>query len=186
MEKQILYGSEYGTTKAYAEKCAELTGIPAKGYEEADSLEGCDLLIYFGGLYAGGVKGLKATLKKVGKETNLILVTVGLADVDDEENISHIRQSISKQIPAEILAHTQVFHLRGGIDYSRLNFKHKTMMTLLYSKAKNLPEEKKTADARAMVETFGKQVSFVDFGSLSPILNVIANADLVAETNQQV
>ena len=31
----------------------------------------------------------------------------------------------------------------GGIDYSRLNFKHKTMMGLLYKKAIGLPEEKK-------------------------------------------
>ena len=54
-----------------------------------------------------------------------------------------------------------------GIDYSKLGLKHKTMMKLLYNKAKNLPEEKKNAEIMAMIETYNKQVSFVDFDSLA-------------------
>lgn len=43
-------------------------------------------------------------------------------------------------------------------------------MTLLYQKAKNLPEEKKTAEVKAMIETFNSKADFVDFDSLSPII----------------
>lgn len=73
---------------------------------------------------------------------------------------------------AEELA--RVFHLRGGIDYEELNCKHKTMMGLLYRKAKSLPEAKQTADSKAMVETYGQKVDFVDFSSLDPIVEVAA------------
>ena len=73
----------------------------------------------------------------------------------------------------EIFDRAEIFHLRGGIDYKKLNFKHKTMMTLLYNKAKNLPEEKKTADVKAMIETFNKQVDFIDFTSLNQILELL-------------
>ena len=44
------------------------------------------------------------------------------------------------------------------------------MMSLLYNKAKNLPEEEKTAEVRAMIETYNKQVSFIDYESLIPIV----------------
>ena len=68
---------------------------------------------------------------------------------------------------------TTIFHLRGGIDYQKLNFMHKTMMTLLYNKAKNLPEEKKDAETRAMIETFNKAVDFTDYNALGPIMEAI-------------
>lgn len=71
------------------------------------------------------------------------------------------------------MENTTVFHLRGGIDYQKLNFVHKTMMTLLYNKAKNLPEEKKNAETRAMIETFNKAVDFTDYNALGPIMEAI-------------
>ena len=169
MEKLIIYGSQYGTTKRYAENFSEMTGLPCLSYENVKTLSGYGLVIHFGGLYAGGVKGLKATVKALQENTKLIIVTVGLADVTDKENVHNIRQSISKQLPNRFMDNTTIFHLRGGIDYQKLNFKHKTMMTLLYNKAKKLPEEKKNAEVRAMIETFNSKVDFVDYNSLNNV-----------------
>ena len=59
------------------------------------------------------------------------------------------------------------------IDYGRLSIKHKTMMTLLYNKAKKLPEEKKTAEVRAMIDTFNTKVDFVELSALEPIAKEI-------------
>lgn len=173
VEKIIVYGSQYGTTKRYAEKFSEITHLPCISYEEVKTLSGYDLVIHFGGLYAGGVKGLKTTIKALQENTKLIIVTVGLADVTDKENVHNIRQSISKQLPNRFMDNTTIFHLRGGIDYQRLNFKHKTMMTLLYNKAKKLPEEKKNAEVRAMIETFNSKVDFVDYNALAQIVEAI-------------
>ena len=76
-------------------------------------------------------------------------------------------------MPAPILERTKIFHLRGGIDYKKLSFKHRTMMTLLYNRAKKLPEERKNAEVRAMIETFNSVVDFVDYDSLTQILKEI-------------
>src|SRR5699024_2878752 len=146
MKTLIIYGSQYGTTKRYAERFAEMTGFPVISYEDINALTGYERVIYFGGLYAGGVKGLKNAVKRFSLDAKLIIVTVGLADVCDKENISNIRNSISKQVPEDLLKSAFIFHLRGGIDYQKLSFKHKTMMTLLYNQIKNLPEDKKTAE----------------------------------------
>lgn len=198
MSTLIVYGSEYGTTRRYAEKSAEITNLPVISYEDlthegrplcrskncgtpfGDERKGdCkpslgyDRIIHFGGLYAGGVKGLKATIGALREDTKLIIVTVGLADVNDKENIENIRKSLSKQVPEKLLSITPIFHLRGGIDYQELSFKHRAMMTLLYNKVKKLPEEKKTAEIKAMIETFNSKVDFVDYNSLDPIVKAI-------------
>ena len=57
------------------------------------------MVIHFGGLYAGGVKGLKKTIKSIKDNTKLIVVTVGLADVNDVLNTDNIKKSIKNQIP---------------------------------------------------------------------------------------
>ena len=62
MQRIIIYGSEYGTTRRYAEQLSQLTGIPAMDYTSAKNLDGCELVIYLGGLYAGGVKGVFGVL----------------------------------------------------------------------------------------------------------------------------
>ena len=89
------------------------------------------------------------------------------------ENTDNIRNGMKRQLSKELYENAHIFHLRGGIDYSRLSFKHKTMMGLLYKKAVRLPEEKKTAEVKAMIETYNKKVDFVDFDSLAPIVNDI-------------
>ena len=173
MKTLILYGSQYGTTKRYANELSRLTGLPAVSYEKAVDLAGCEQIVYLGGLYAGGVKGLKQAVKKFPAGVRLILVTVGLADVQDEQNIENIRRSVRRQLPAGLLQNTVLFHLRGGIDYGRLNLTHKAMMTLLYNHARKLPPEQQNAETRAMIETFGRQVDFVDFASLGPVAAAI-------------
>lgn len=173
MNTLIIYGSQYGTTKRYAEKFSERANLPITNYENLEDLAEYERIVYFGGLYAGGVKGLKNTVRALSPNIKLIIVTVGLADVCDEENIRSIRKSISKQVPENLLRNAIIFHLRGGIDYQKLTFKHKTMMTLLYNKAKKLPEDKKTAEVKAMIETFNTKVDFVDYNSLNQIIKVI-------------
>ena len=118
---------------------------------------------------------MSKTLRKLNNISNkkIILVTVGLADPTDETNINNIRNNIKSQVSKEVLEKAKIFHLRGGIDYSKLNFVHKGMMKLLYNAVKNLSQEKQTAENRAMIETYNKKVDFVDFSSLDKIISEI-------------
>ena len=173
--KIIVYGSQYGTAQQYAEELARKTNIDLKSYEKVTDINRYDTVIYVGGLYAGGVLGMKKTLAKMlqCQRKKVIIVTVGLADPMNTDNIDNIRNGMKRQLSKELYENAHIFHLRGGIDYSRLSFKHKTMMGLLYKKAVRLPEEKKTAEVKAMIETYNKKVDFVDFDSLAPIVNDI-------------
>ena len=172
MKHIILYGSQYGSTCRYAENLAEQTGIPAVSYKDAPDLSGMNTIIYMGGLYAGGVMGLTKTLRGISLQDKqkLILVTVGLSDPNEQENQDNIRASLQRQLPSALLDRAKIFHLRGGIDYQKLSFGHRTIMKLLYQSLRRIPIEKQTSENRALIETYGKQVDFTDFSALEPII----------------
>ena len=167
----IIYGSRYGTARQYAEELARRTGADVFPYDEVDDADRYETIVYIGSLYAGGVLGMKKTLGKLKNiaAKKIIIATVGLADPTDKENVENIRKSLVRQLSKELFEAARIFHLRGAIDYSRLNLKLKMMMALLVKKVKSLPPEKQNAETRAMLETYGKQVDFIDFESLRQI-----------------
>lgn len=167
----VTYGSKYGSAKHYAQRFAECTGFSALPYREVKSAADYNLVIHFGALYAGGVLGLRQIVPLLSPKAELIIVTVGLADVQNAENIQNIKNAIRRQLPENIFQSAQIFHLRGAIDYGRLSLKHRTMMSLLYAKTKKLPEAKKNAETKALLETYGKQVSFVDDAAVTQLAN---------------
>lgn len=174
MKKQlIIYGSQYGSTKRYAEKLAEMTGIDAIGYSKAKNVGDYDRVVYMGGIFAGGVLGLKKTASKMNPRQELVIATVGVTDPQESAYFESIRKSIKGQLPEGLYDEEKVFHLRGAIDYSHLSFGHNLMMKMFHSMMLKKPESERTADAKAMLETYGQQVDFVDFNALQPIADFI-------------
>ena len=171
----VVYGSQYGTAKRYAEELANRVGYELKSYESVSDINAYDTIVYIGALYAGGVMGMKKTFKdlKECKAHRIIIATVGLADPGDKENTDTIKTGMKNQLSKEVFDNADIFHLRGGIDYSKLGLKHKTMMGMLYKKAVTLPEDKKNAEVKAMIETYNKKVDFVDLTGLEPIIQVL-------------
>lgn len=172
MSTIIIYGSKYGNTKRYAIELSKILKSEVINYKKVKSLFTYDQIIYLGSLYAGGVLGLSKTLKLIPKSSTqpIIIATVGLSDPSDEKNIAHIKASLEKQIPKDIYDKSKIFHLRGGIDYSKLSFLHKIMMSFLYNKVKKIPIEKQTREDKDLIETYNKKVDFVNLDSLNQIV----------------
>ena len=170
--KIIIFGSEYGNAKKYAEELSARTGITAVPYKEVKVLDDYDTIVYIGSLYAGGVLGMKKTFAGLTdyKDKQIVIATVGLADPLNKKNTDHIKEEMKKQLSDDIYNSAHVFHLRGGIDYSKLSFKHRTMMRFVYNKAKKEPV---TEETKALIETYNKEVDFVDLDSLQPIIDCI-------------
>ena len=122
----IVYGSQYGTAKKYAEELAKRTCFDIKSYKNVNDISNYDTVVYIGALYAGGVLGMKKTFANMSqcKNKKIIIVTVGLADPTDVENTDNIKSGMKKQLSKELYDNALIFHLRGGIDYSQLGFKH--------------------------------------------------------------
>ena len=102
--KIIIYGSQYGTARKYAEELAKRTNIEIKSYKDVTDIDQYNTVVYIGSLYAGGVLGMKKTLAKISQCQNkkIIIATVGLADPADMENVDYMHEmypnSTDKQI----------------------------------------------------------------------------------------
>lgn len=171
----IVYGSRYGSAQRYARALSEQTGLPAVPYQEAPSLREADTLVYIGGVYAGGVLGLKKVLGRfpMGEGRRLVVATVGIADPALEETRRNLRAALARQIPAGILEQAQIIHLRGALDYARLSRGHRTLLGLLSRMLRAAPAENRSAEDNALLESYGKQVDFVDTGALEPIVRLL-------------
>lgn len=175
MNNIIIYGSHYGTTRRYAMELSKRIDCLTISYEDIKhhDLSQYQTVIHLGGLYAGGVLGLLETVKLLNNEQNLFIVTIGLADVKVQSNIDSIKQSIQRQISKELYEKAKVVHLRGGIDYSKLSFKHRTMMMFLVNKVKKIPAEQRSAEEHEFIDTYNQIVDFVDLEALDEVIQLL-------------
>jgi len=162
----VIYKSRYGTTKRYAEWIAEALDAPIYecGEIKPSQLSDYDLVVYGGGLYAGGIDGVKLVAGELCPR--LVLFTVGLAD----PQITDFTPFLKKAFAPEQLAKTKVFHFRGGIDYKKLSLVHKGMMAMVKRSAEKLPAEERNSDDMGIIDTYGKQVDFTDKAAIAPLV----------------
>ena len=123
--KIIIYASQYGSTKQYADELSKRTGIETVEYAELTDINQYDLIVYLGPLYAGSVLGLKKTLNKIRnvQDKKLIVGIVGLPDHNDKKNMEEVMNR-KEQVHGCIYNNARAYFLRGAIDYSNLNLKH--------------------------------------------------------------
>ena len=170
MKQIIIYASLHGAAKRYAERLAEITGIEAKSFKEVKDLAQFERIIYVGAIYAGGVMGLKNTAQEFKSGQEVIIATVGMTDPTDPVFVSNIRGAIRQLVSADICSDDRIFHLRGAIDYAKLGLGHRILMKMMYSQATKTPEDKLTAEAKAIKETYGQAVDYVNFDTLNPVV----------------
>jgi len=170
----VIYDSKYGHTKQYAEWIAKECSCAALPRKQASSatLSAYDTIIYGGGLYAGGVSGINLLTENYDLLTtkNVILFTCGLADPENKENVAHIREALSKVLSSDMMSHFQIFHLRGGIDYKRLNLIHKAMMGMMRKMLLGKNPSELSAEDEELLRTYGKVVDFTDCNSISSLV----------------
>lgn len=173
MNNIIIYGTNYGTSKRYAEELGRRMQVSVVAYKQLGDINEYTDIIYIGGLYAGGVCGMSKTLKKwkTDEKKSLCIISVGLSNHRAQENIDVIRKNIKLQLPDELYQMARIYHLRGGIDYSKLSGLHKVMMGLLYKKCKNIPEGQRDEETKALIETYNQKVDLVDFDDLDAIVD---------------
>ena len=173
----VTYASKYGTTKRYAQWIAEDLACDLRDSREvnAELLKSYDILIHGGGLYAGGLSGIQTIVKNYDAISNkrIILFSCGLADPEDPENVAHIEAGLEKVLTPEMREKIRQFHLRGGIDYSRLGLTHKAMMAMLRTVMLKKGYDNLRSEDQMMLDTYGGTVDFTNRESLAPLLSYV-------------
>ncbi|MCR2044853.1 flavodoxin domain-containing protein [Anaerosalibacter massiliensis] len=167
----VVYKSKYGSTKKYAQWIAEESKADLFEHSQVDikKLMEYDTIVYGGGLYVSGIAGISVITKnyKALKDKRIIVFTVGLASTDRKEVFSPI---IEKNFSKEMSDSIKFFHLRGGIDYKKLGFIHKSMMAMLKTVISKKDSQELSDDDRELLATYGKKVDFTDKSTLKPLL----------------
>ncbi|WP_367565974.1 flavodoxin domain-containing protein [Lacrimispora sp.] len=171
MSKKILvaYTSKYGSTRKYAEWIASALNADLFTAQtvKAKTLSQYDVVIYGGGLYAGGIAGVKLVTHNPCK--NLIVFTVGLANPLTTDYSAIIK----KNFTPELLAKTKLFHLRGGIDYKKLRPIHKIMMAMMKGMIQKKPESERDIEDKEFLDTYNSKVNFEDKQTIDSIISYV-------------
>jgi len=170
----VIYKSHYGFTKIYAKWLAKDLSADLL---QADRVKPTDLqqyqtIVYGGGLYAGGVNGITLLTKnfELIKDKSLYLFTVGAADVTDPENLKNIRSALEKKLSPAIHEKLHIYHLRGGMRYSKMSIVHRTMMNMMVKILRKKPDSELNEENKIMLRTFGQDIDFTDRASIAPLL----------------
>lgn len=120
MIKAIVYKSNTGHTEQYAHLLSDKLNIPCYSLREASrKLKKDDGIIYLGWLFAGKVKGLK----KASKKYKINCCGAVGAYPKSENYTKNLRKANKITIP--------FFYMQGGINYEKLNFVYKKILTMV-------------------------------------------------------
>lgn len=118
--KAIVYTSNAGHTKAFAEMLSEELKLPAYDLKNSKSLAAGTEIFYMGWLMAGSVKGLKKAQKKFAVKG---ICGVGMAkngqQIEDIQKVNSVEEG------------TAVFSIQGGFEMEKLSGIYKFMMTAM-------------------------------------------------------
>lgn len=177
----ILYGSQYGSTRRYAEWIvqdlsagavditAEAIAIDAVSPE---SVTAADAIIIGASDYGGSLTGADrlTDLASALRNTPRVFFTVSFSGLDGatQEKLDGV---VAKNF-GELAEGCPAYHYRGALDHTQLSFKHKAAMVGIRTAIKAIPQ-KNTAN-RQMLESFEKQsVDYSDRQAIAPLVTEV-------------
>ena len=145
----IVYTSNTGHTKKYAELLGELTNWPVYPLKTAKKqLKKHTPIIYLGWLFVGSIKGYKQASKQFDVKA---LCGVGLCDTGCMLDEIRKNLALSDNFP--------LFTMQGGIDKQKLRGINKFMIKMLIKMLSN--KKDKTADDNRMIELLLSDTDYV-------------------------
>jgi len=169
----VIYKSKYGSTKKYAEWIAKSVNgelIENKNIK-GDVLSKYDTIVYGGGLYGGGIAGVKLIKNNIDKlnDKKVIVFAVGTAPEKEE----HIQRFMKNNFDDEMKAKLNIFFLRGAMDFSKLTLIHKLMMSMFKRVIKKKGEDKLTEDDKRLLDSYVNPVDYTDKKNITAIVEFV-------------
>ena len=158
----IVYSSNTGYTKQYAELLHEATGFPVFPLDRLPSYIKGDDAVYFGWLMAGNVIGLR---KAKGLLNIRCVVATGMSPESQEQtNSLHEKCHLADGVP--------LFYLQAGYDFKKLTGIYRLLMSVkskeIISRFDGKSEDEKNSDPVFKMITQGYSVVSAD--RLKPVI----------------
>lgn len=157
MIKSIVYKSNTGHTKQYAEMLGEFLKIPVYNLKEAKSkLKKNDEIVFLGWICATKIQGLS----KIKKYKVKCIGAVGAYPTE-----KNYIESLIKTNKVTV----NLFYLRGGLDYTKLTGLKKKVLQFVG----DMMEKENKVENQEMIKLFKDGANYVSNENLEPMLEYI-------------
>lgn len=173
MKTVVVYNSQTGFTKRYAEWIAEATGADCFELAEAKkkNLDAYEAIVFGGWACAGGISKLawfKGNIEKwSGKK--LIAFCVGGSPMENPEVEIALKNNFTDAEREKV----NVFYCPGGFNYEKMSAPSKLMMKMFISALK--AKKDKTEAEEVMVKMIASSYDISDKKYIEPILACLKN-----------
>ena len=157
----IVYVSNAGSSKRYAEMLSEKTGYPCYAFADSDKAVGGDV-IFIGWVMAGAVQGLSEARVKFG--TLKAVVAVGMMKSESQDASLKEKNNVSETF----------FSLAGSFDIKKLSGMYKMMMGMMMKMLKAKLKESDEPKAKEMVDKFEEGFDFVSEENLGELVEFLS------------
>ena len=171
MKTLIVYTSQTGFTKRYAEWLAEEMEADVLDLKEAQKkdaafFEAYEAIVYGGWAMAGTVTKVKWFLDKASswKDKRLALFCVGGSPNDNPD----IEVMFNKTLNDDQKKYIKTFYCQGGFNYEKMNAPSRMAMKMFVSSLKR--KKNQTEDEKKMVEMISSSYDISDKKFIAPIV----------------
>ena len=173
MKTLIVYASQTGFTKKYAEWIAERTGCECIKTDDADirKVQKYDVIILGGGIYASRIAGISFLKKNISKlKAKKIIVFFSCASPYEKEGYDTV---VNFNLKGE-LEGIPCFYTRGTFDMKEMTFKDRTLCKMLRKMvAKKNPEDYAVWEKGLMEVGEDERGDWVDKSYIEPIIEAV-------------
>ncbi len=165
----VIYKSKYGTARDYARWIAEALGCECKEVKAVNpaELQRYDVVIYGGGLYAGGINGVKFIKKQAAKLKRVLVYMVGAAPAGIEGNMeNYVAKNFGNPAPPNM----DFYYFSGRLDYKNMSVKHKFMMKMLVKMLSKKPEAERTEMNKQIIASVEGKIDRADKSLIDPLV----------------
>ncbi len=153
----IVYVSNAGSSRQYAEMLSEKTGFPVYSFKESGKVPEDAEVIFIGWIMAGTVQGLKEAAEKF---TLKAVCPVGM--MKGEKQDAELKAKNAIEVP--------MFPLMGNFHVENLTGMYKMMMNMMLKMMKSKLKENDVPDGQKALDALEKGVDMVSEENLNDIL----------------
>lgn len=171
MKTIVIYNSQTGFTKRYAEWIAEAAGADCLELSTAKKkdLTAYEAIVFGGWACAGSISKINWFKSNIDKwaDKKLIAFCVGGSPVDNPEIEQALKQNF-KELTSEKVS---VFYCPGGFNYEKMSASSKLMMKIFLKMLK--AKKDKTEAEQEMIQMISKSYDISDKKYINPILECL-------------
>lgn len=171
MKTIVIYTSQTGFTKRYAQWIAEAAGADCVELSEAKrkNLDTYEAIVYGGWACAGGIKNLKWFKRNIEKwaDKKLIAFCVGASPIENPE----IEPTLKRNFTEAEFKKVRVFYCPGGFNYEKMSASSKMMMKMFIKMLK--AKKNKTVADQEQIKMISSSYDISDRKYIEPILECL-------------